>query len=792
MILGNKRMRESFDQNWMFHLGDLPIMHAVKGGMTGGLTDCEQIAEGEWLKIAYFDEREPSVMNDREWRSINLPHDWCVEGNYVNDGGKVKHHKSHGYLPVGIGCYQKVFEIPVEDLGKKLSIEFDGVMRNCTVWVNGHLMGTHPSGYTGFCYDITDIARYGDEGKNVIFVKVDASDYEGWWYEGCGIYRHVWLDKTDRLHVGRNGTYVTTPVVGKDEAKVNVSTNVHNEHPHVVNCIVKTSIENGTGQVVATSSENVTIQGDSQTDVETVIALKEPMLWSPEKPYLYEVITEIYDVNEQEVMDVYRTPLGVRTIEFTADKGFYLNGEQYLIKGTCNHQDFAGVGVALPDQVTEYKIKLLKDMGCNAYRCAHHAPSPELLDLCDRMGMLVMDENRKLDISPDGIADLKEILYRDRNHPSIILWSMENEEILEGTIMGARMLDTLSRITRAIDPTRLTIACMNHGWNDGGYSNSVDITGYNYGQREDQYLVDHEQFPDRIMIGSESTSCTTTRGIYENDDVKGYCSSYGDQIPEWSCSHEKSWQDVVNHPHLTGIFVWTGFDYRGEPTPYEWPCIGSHFGIMDYCGFPKDAYYYYKAAWTEEPMVHMMPHWNCQDKIGEEIDVWAYSNCETVELVLNGHSLGEKNVDRNSRMEWKVCYAPGELIAIGKIAGKEITRKVVTTAGTPDRIRLELDKNEVKANGTDIVMIKVSILDSLGEVVPTADNEVMFTIEGPGKIIGVGNGDPSSHEPDKANRRRAFNGHCLAIVQADKDQGEIVIRATSVSLEAAVAVIRVE
>lgn len=783
------RTIQSFDSDWLFHLGDLPIMHAVKGGMTGGLTDCEQIAEGEWLKIAYFDERGQAALDEREWKKVNLPHDWCVEGNYVNDGDMVKHHKSHGYLPVGIGCYRKVFEIPAEDLGKKILIEFDGIMRNSTVWVNGHLMGTHQSGYTGFCFDITDIARYGEEGQNVIFIKVDASDYEGWWYEGCGIYRHVWLVTTDRLHVGRHGTYVTTPVVNEDEAQINIRATLLNENAHSMSGIIKTIIMDSTKEVVASFSNKINIEGDSHTEVETVLALMAPNLWSPEQPYLYEVITEIYDADENQMLDIYKTPLGVRTLQFTADKGFFLNGKPYLIKGTCNHQDFAGVGVALPDQVTEYKIQLLKEMGCNAYRCAHHAPSPELLDLCDRLGMLVMDENRKLDISPDGIANLKEMLYRDRNHPSVIMWSMENEEILEGTIMGSRMLDTLSRITHGIDPTRPTISCMNHGWNDGGYSNSVDITGYNYGQRDDQYIHDHEQFPDRIMIGSESTSCTTTRGIYENDTVMGYCSSYGDQIPEWSCSHEKSWQDIVNHSHLTGIFVWTGFDYRGEPTPHQWPSIGSHFGIMDSCGFPKDAYFYYKAAWTDEPMVHVMPHWNWPDKIGQEIDVWTYSNCETMELVLNGHSLGEKVVDRNSRLEWKINYVPGELVAIGKFAGREIVRKVMATAGNPSKITMESDKITLNANDTDVAMIKVSILDHAGVIVPTADNEILFTIEGPGKILGVGNGNPSSHEPDKATRRRAFNGHCLAIIQVTKGQGEIMLRASSTSLEFAAIVI---
>lgn len=785
----NVREKVSFDKDWRFHLGDIPIRYAVKGGMTGGLTDCEDIEEGEWLKIAYFDERIPGNLDEKEWAPVSLPHDWCVEGNFVNDGGKEKHHKSHGYLPVGIGCYRKVFHIPQEDLGRKISLEFDGVMRNSTVWVNGHLLGNHPSGYTGFNYDITDIVRYGHEGENVVFVKVDATEYEGWWYEGCGIYRHVWLVKTDRLHVARHGTYVTTPEVAEEEATVHVETRVQNERSGKLSCRLETIVVDAEGNEVARQSETGVINQDAEALFESSLIVKRPKLWSPEQPHLYEVLTEIY--TDEQLTDQYRSPLGIRTIEFNAVDGFLLNGNPYVIKGTCNHQDFAGVGVALPDQVTEYKLQLLKEMGSNAYRCAHHAPAPELLEICDRIGMLVMDENRKLDISPQGIADLQEIIYRDRNHPSVFMWSMENEEILEGTIMGTRMLDTLSRITRSIDPTRPTIACMNHGWNDGGYSEAADIVGYNYGQREDQYIRDRDTHPNRLMLGSESTSCTTTRGIYENDSEKGYCSSYGDNIPEWSCSHEKSWLDVVNHPYLTGVFVWTGFDYRGEPTPYSWPCINSHFGIMDTCGFPKDAYYYYKAAWTDEPVAHILPHWNWAGKEGQEIEVWTYSNCETLELLLNGRSLGEQAVDRNDRTVWNVVYEQGELVAIGKIGGKEVTRKAVVTAGYAAAIQLTANKQVVNANGTDVVMVRVAVLDDKGHIVPTADNEIRFTIDGPGQIIGVGNGDPSSHEPDKASSRRAFSGHCLAIIQASTETGEIKVTATSTMLESASVTIEV-
>ncbi|MFD0616126.1 beta-galactosidase GalA [Paenibacillus sp. GCM10027629] len=774
------RLKESFDKGWMFHQGDLPIMHAVKGGMTGGITDCEDIEDGEWLKIAYFDEREPSQIDPEAWKAVSLPHDWCVEGEYVNDGGKVKHHKSHGYLSADVGFYRKVFDIQQELEGKKLTLEFDGVFRNSTVWVNGHLLGTHASGYTGFGYDITDIARYGIEGKNVVLVKVDASDYEGWWYEGAGIYRHTWLTVTDRLHVDRFGTYVTTPVVSEEQAEISIVTVVKNAYFADKACRLVSKIYDAEGNIVGEGSSNMDIPFERQGTFEQVVRIDHPELWSPESPYLYYVMSEVYD--EAGLRDVYRTSFGIRTIEFTADSGFYLNGKHYPIKGTCNHQDFAGVGVALPDQLIAYKLKLLKEMGCNAYRSAHHTATPELLDLCDQLGMLVVEENRKLDISPNGIEDLKFMLYRGRNHPSIILWSMENEEILEGTVMGARMLRTLASITRSIDSTRPTLAAMNHGWNDGGYSDGVDIVGYNYGQREDQDIRDHQQFPSRKMIGSESASCTVTRGIYERDDVQGYCPEYGIHIPEWSCSVEKAWRDVVENPFLSGVFIWTGFDYRGEPTPYEWPNINSHFGVMDTCGFPKDNYFYLKSAWTEEPIVHIMPHWNWPDKEGQDIEVWVYSNCERVELLHNGVSLGDLEMVRASHLEWTVKYAPGELVAIGRNGSVEGARAVVTTTDAPYAVKLVPNRTQMQSDGCDVAIIRAYVVDEHGRVVPTADHEISFTVEGKGKILGVGNGNPSSHEPDKSNRRKAFNGSCLLIVQSMEEAGEIVISASSEGL----------
>ena len=779
------RSRECLDRGWLFHKGDVSIPSSVKAGMTGGLTDCWGIQEGEWPDIAYKEHLKDSALDPSQWTSVDLPHDWCVEGDYDRTAEPY-----HGFLPVGIGCYRKVFELPASDLGKKIYVQFDGVMRNSTVWVNGHLIGTHPSGYTSFFYDLTDVLRYGDEGKNVIFVRVDARDHEGWWYEGCGIYRHVWLLKTDPLHVEHWGTYITTPRITDQSAEVCIRTTVRNEYAGDKPCELVSKVIDAAGHVVAVvSAQAVIIAGEEHEFKQTAI-VPQPKLWSPDTPYLYQVFTEVR--SEGELLDTYETPFGIRSIEFTADRGFFLNGKPLVIKGTCNHQDFAGLGVALPDRVIEYKIRLLKEMGANAYRSAHHPPTPELLDICDRLGMLVMDENRKLDSSPEGIANLKSMLYRDRNHPCIILWSMENEEVLEGKPMGTRILTTLARITRAIDPTRPVIAAMNQGWNEGGYSDALDVVGYNYGQRRAQDVTDHFRYPQRKIIGSESASCTTTRGIYEVDEEKGYVPAYGTVLPSWGCTPEQAWRDVVENPFLTGLFIWTGFDYRGEPTPYKWPCINSHFGVMDTCGFPKDWYYYLKAAWTDEPLVHIFPHWTWPGKEGQEIEIWAFSNCEAVELFLNGRSLGEKRMIPNGHLVWKVKYVPGELVARAYRNGQQVATKVVATTNPPARISLEPDRIEILADGRDVSIIRVSIKDDQDRVVPIADNEVRFTLEGPGKLIGVGNGDPSSHEPDKGTRRRAFNGYCLAIVQAGEEPGKITLRATSPGLLPAMTVIQTQ
>ena len=763
---------------------------AIKAGGQGGLTDRNvKIIINKDTSIDYADVKSSTVFYAKDWTPVHLPHDWVVENSFVNDNSFGSQPAGNGYLPTGIGFYRKEFEIPETEKGKKISIEFDGVFRNSTVWVNGHLLGNHQSGYTPSNYDLTDVLRYGSEGKNTILVKVDASGYEGWWYEGGGIYRHVWLITTDRLHVDRFGTYVTTPAVSSNEAAVTIKTTLKNEYNVEKNITLVSKIVNSNEVVLDTKTSSQKIKPFASVEIEQTGIIRQPLLWSPETPNLYKVQTEVVD--DENFVDTYQTSFGVRTIEINRN-GVFLNGQLYPVKGTANHQDFAGIGVALPDKINEYKLRLLKEMGSNAYRSAHHPPTPELLDMCDSMGLLVLDENRFLSSSEEGLKDLTTMLYRDRNHPSVFMWSMENEEWIQGTVTGARILKTMVETTHNIDPTRKVTAAMNHARNDGGYADVLDVVGYNYGDKGLAYVKDHENYPKRVVFCTESTSFVSTRGEYENNGEKGYVSNLQKWEPGWGPFPGEDWADIVKYPFLGGTFVWSGFDYRGEPTPYRWPCVSSHFGIMDICGFPKDGYFAYKAAWSNEPLVHIFPHWNWPGKEGKLQKVQCYTNCEEVELFLNGKSMGKKKTVPYTKLEWELSYQPGRLEARGYKNRKLVAKDIVETSTAPDQISLKNDAGKIKADGCDVAVIKVIIKDAKGRVVPTAGNLVKFSIEGPGKIIGTGNGDPSSHEPDKASQRKAFNGYCLVLVQAEKQAGEIRLKASSDTLKSDELLIKIE
>ncbi len=697
-------------------------------------------------KASYGDGAAAKDFDDRSWRKINLPHDWAAELPFDGRGST-----SHGFKAIGrnfpdasVGWYRKTFTIPASDFGKRISIQFDGVFRNSSVWVNGFYLGTKASGYNSFEYNLSEYLNYG--GENTIAVRVDATMEEGWFYEGAGIYRHVWLNKTSPLHVTTNGTFVTTSF-NNNVAGVTAQADIMNESNSPESVTVLQTIVDASGKVIAKdSTTNIALKVYEQKPVTNILQVSHPHLWSLDTPYLYQLITSVFE--EGKLIDKYETSFGIRTVRFDANEGFFLNGKHLEIHGTDNHQDAAGVGVAMPDALIEYRVKQLKSFGCNGYRCSHNPPTPELLDACDRLGMLVIDENRLMGVSSTHLDEMKTVMLRDRNHPCIISWSIGNEEWgIEGNELGARIASTLQAFVKSIDTTRAVTAAISGGWQKG-ISNVIDVMGVNYiGQiNTDKH---HAEFPNQPMWGTEEGATHTTRGIYFDDSAKHYLVAYDRKPQNNFYSIEGGWNYYAARKYLAGMFIWTGFDYRGEPTPFGFPSTGAQTGVLDQCGFPKDIFYYLKSWWTNEPVLHLLPHWNWKGNEGKEIDVWVYSNCDEVELFLNKKSLQKQTMPRNGHLEWKVNYQPGTLTAVGFKNGKKVAADVVQTTGEPVAVHLSADQNIIKANKEDISIITVSANDKNNLQVPTADNEINFTISGGAKIIGVGNGDPASTEPDK-------------------------------------------
>ena len=694
-----------------------------------------------FAKAGYGDGAASKTFDDRSWRILDLPHDWAVELPFSPAAGY-----SHGYKPVGrqfpetsIGWYRKTFSLPGSDLGRRISIEFDGVHRNSIVWVNGFYLGEEHSGYSGFRYDITDYLNYG--GENVVAVRVNATMEEGWYYEGAGIYRHVWLTKTSPLHVASNGTFVASELK-EAFAVVTTRTTIVNEQLNDAVFDIDQTIIDPDGKTVAESVEKqLTLKSGEQAEFSCSMKVTNPRLWSIEDPHLYKLITRVRP--DDSPTDATETPFGIRTIRFDPNEGFFLNGKHVYLKGTNNHQDHAGVGTAVPDALQEFRIKKLKEMGANAYRCSHNPPTPELLDACDRLGMLVIDENRLMGTNEEHFSLLKRMIYRDRNHPSVFIWSIGNEEwAIEGTVTGARIASTMQAFVQRLDPTRRVIY-PNSGWGHG-ISDVIDVMGFNYifnGDIDRQ----HAAFPNQPSMGTEETTSRGTRGVYEDDKTNAHMEAT-DRKPSGR-SLETGFKFYAARPFLSGIFYWTGFDYRGEPNPFGWPQVSSQSGILDLCGFPKDMYFYFKSWWTDKPVLHVLPHWTW-DK-GKTISVWAYSNCDEVELFLNEKSLGRKTVQKHGHLEWSVAYEPGALHARGYRDGKEAVSERVETAEEPATINFVPDRVSINADGEDVSIISVEVKDAHGRIVPTASNKILFTLEGPGRIIGVGNGDPSSHEPDR-------------------------------------------
>jgi beta-galactosidase len=719
------------DFGWKFHLGN-------EWGNAQSLT---KAGTGSGPASTSF--------SDASWRAVNLPHDWAIELPF--DAGA---DGAHGFKALGRGFpsnsvawYRRTFALPKNDSGKRLGLEFDGVFRDCTVFLNGWFVGHHESGYSSFRFDITDLANCG--GTNVLAVKVDASDFEGWFYEGAGIYRHMWLVKTAPLAVVPDGNFVYSQFknnVPEGPAEIHIQTQLMNSQNASARATVTCEVLDANGRKVSATSKQVQLDVHAQQTIEQISKLSKPALWSPESPQLYKLVTTVE--SDGAVVDRTEAEFGIRTVGFDAEKGFLLNGKPYVLKGTCNHQDHAGVGAALPDGLQYFRIAKLKEMGGNAYRTSHNPPTPELLEACDHLGMLVMDENRLLGGDATHLDQLERLVRRDRNHASVAIWSIANEEFgVQGTPTGKRVAETMQDLVKRLDSTRPVSYAAPVGNEFAGINEIIEVRGWNYhvGKDMDDYRAAHPKQPN---VGTEQGSTVSTRGIYTNDAARGYVSAYDDNAPSWAHTAETWWSYFDERPWLSGGFVWTGFDYRGEPTPYGWPCINSHFGILDTCGFPKDNFWYYQSWWTDKPVLHLLPHWNWQGKEGQEIDVRALSNCEEVELFLNGQSLGKEAMKKNSELKWKVKYTPGALTAKGFKGGKVAAEVKVETTGTPTKVQLDTNRAAINANGEDISIITVSARDAEGRIVPVATNSIHFELDGPGKIVGVGNGDPSCHEPD--------------------------------------------
>ncbi len=731
------------------------------------------MGQGDFSKSGDF-EFSTAKFDDSKWRSLNLPHDWGVELPFVYD----EEQNSHGYKPLGrrypetsIGWYRRTFDTPKEDLGRRIVVEFDGAFRSAIVFLNGYFIGRNDNGYAPFHFDVTDFLNYGE--KNFLVVRMDASFGDGWFYEGAGIYRHVWLAKTDALHLGKWESYARTALKG-NAAAFSLGTTVQNEGRQAESCRVRWQIFDASGKAVASAdSAPQSVATDGTSTFTATANLPNAALWSPETPNLYTAVVTIE--SNGKIRDAERITLGVRDLKWDADKGFFLNGKRVEIKGTCNHQDHAGVGAALPDRLQYYRLGVLKEMGGNAVRTSHNMPTPELVEGCDRMGMMMMCETRLMSANPEGMAQLETMIKRYRNSPSIILWSMGNEEwIMMPQEQGPRVLADMIQRAHELDPTRLCTAAVNQSF-DKHFPEGLDVMGFNYNLKEhDGY---HAKHPKQPSVGSETASTVSTRGIYSTDSLRNWVSAYDLNHTSWSQLTEEWWKFYAAREWLAGGFAWTGFDYRGEPTPYGWPSVNSQFGIVDMCGFPKDNFYYYKAWWGSEPVLHLFPHWNWDQREGEPISAWVHSNLDSVELFLNGKSQGSKKVEPLTHLEWSVKYEPGVLEARGTKDGKVVLTEKRETTGEMDSIRLTADRAEINADSEDVSVLKVEVLDKQGRAVPTANHIILFKISGEGAIIGVGNGDPNCQESDKELKRSVFNGLAQVIVQSTRTPGTITVEA---------------
>lgn len=740
------RKHFNMDMDWRFHRGEVDIDHGIghkdvyRSTKTGG-------TRGPATKRAY---------DDSLWESVDLPHDYMREAAYSPE-----EMGNHGYREFANGWYRKTFNVDASLKGKHAMLVFDGIATSSVIYLNGSVIYRSFNMYSEIAIDVTDRLYY--DRINTIAVYTRGDDIEGWWYEGAGIYRHVHLYIKDTIHIVHNGLWARPILCDKEknEWQVELEITLENSEYTAREVKVRARILDGDRVISEGDSEKVVCPPDGKTAVNLFLKVASPRLWDVDSPNLYRLEAELYADGAS--IDSDATRIGFRTFSMDADKGFFLNGRPLKIKGTCNHQDHAGVGVAVPDSIQYYRIRRLKEMGTNAYRCAHNPPAREILDACDELGLIVMDENRTFETRKDAVENLENLIKRDRNHPSVMFYSLFNEEPLQNSPEGAAIFRRLKSCVKKLDDSRLILGAVNDTMHVGGAGEEMDVFGLNYGLHHIENI--HREFPNKPIIGSENNSAVTVRGCYKSDrEVLNVLNNYDEELVPWGSSVRNAWNVVRSHDYFSGIFIWTGFDYRGEPTPFTWPTSSSLFGIMDSCGFPKDSYYFNQATFIDEPMMHILPHWNWSE--GETVRVMTVTNCDEVELFLNGRSLGRVPSDICEQNEWQVPFEKGILTAVGYRNGIPVAKAENKTAGKAVAIKLIPDRMTIGNGGQDTVPVRVSVVDENGIELPNADDLISFEIEGNGVVLGVGNGDPNSHEPEHTPYRHLYCGLCQVLIKA--------------------------
>ena len=740
-----KRRVYSMDKGWSFRIG------GKDEGIEQAHCDIYERAKAGSARGA-----AESAFNSTDWEAVDLPHDWSVKLPFDEHGVG-----SWGFKPKGSAWYRRVFYLDESFDGKQLLITFEGVAKDATVYFNGSVLGRNYTAYAPFTIDITDRAHFGKE-PNILAVFVDANGWEGWWYEGAGIYRHVDLTVKSKCHVAQYGVFVKTEKTSDTDWNVNIQTDVENTGYTDEEVTVEAVVTDKNGSPVMAAEKNLSLKAFSRNSIVLSGVCADPFVWDIDTPDMYKCTVKILKNGEEADCEV--VDFGFRTISIDSDKGFFLNGRHVELFGTCNHQDHGGVGVAVPDSLHEYRIKKLKEMGSNAYRCAHGMPSKELLDECDRQGLLVMDENRNFETGADQLGQLRKMVLRDRNHPCVVMYSLFNEEPLQYTYEGKRMAKRMREEVRKLDDTRFVTAAMNGGiLEDSGAGSSLDIVGINY----QSWAFDdfRNKYPDKPVVCSETTSYFTVRGCTQTDLDKNLLADYDENCSDWGNTVRDTWKEILKREYLMGGFMWTGFDYLGEPTPCPWPAVSSYFGMMDICGNPKSGYWLSRAIFKDEKVCKALPHWSFDVQEGEMVRVLSCTNCDYAEVFVNGRSFGRKAVNKTEQAFWEIPFEKGTLKMIGcDKDGREIVSDTLVTAGAPKTIKIVPYKNTVPRG--EAIPVDFVVLDENGIEVPTACFETEISCTG-GRILGTSNGDPNCHEAFDSGKRSVFNGRCQAIVSCD-------------------------